>query len=124
MAKRTLPLLLIWARAKSSRFCIWARCLLGGSLTRGFASRLDAPFVGGNSRQLLDCLLGGSLTRGFSSRLDAPFLTLFDQVILARALRDWKRISRSLSHRDGAASRTFGPRAGDPQSKQMGGVND
>ena len=39
-------------------------------------------------------------------------------------IRDWKRISRSLSHRDGAASRTFGPRAGDPQSKQMGGVND
>ena len=34
----------IGARAKSSRFCTLAHCLLGGSLTRGFASRLDAPF--------------------------------------------------------------------------------
>ncbi|MBM4345244.1 MAG: hypothetical protein FJ100_17885 [Deltaproteobacteria bacterium] len=39
-------------------------------------------------------------------------------------LRDWKIISRSLSHQDGAASRTFGPRAGDPRSKQTGPRND
>ncbi|MBM4344650.1 MAG: hypothetical protein FJ100_14895 [Deltaproteobacteria bacterium] len=41
-----------------------------------------------------------------------------------RALRDWKITSRSLSHQDGAASRTFGPRAGDPRSKQTGPRND
>ena len=34
----------IRARAKSSRFCTSAHCLFGGSLTRGFSSRLDAPF--------------------------------------------------------------------------------
>ncbi|MBM4343558.1 MAG: hypothetical protein FJ100_09290 [Deltaproteobacteria bacterium] len=39
-------------------------------------------------------------------------------------LRDWKTISRSLSHQDGAASRTLGPRAGDPLSKQTGPRND
>ena len=33
------------ARAKSSRFCTSAHCLLSGSQTRGFASRLDAPFL-------------------------------------------------------------------------------
>ena len=32
------------------------------------------------------CLLCGSLTRGFSSRLDAPILSEIDRVILARAL--------------------------------------
>ncbi|MSQ81816.1 MAG: PDZ domain-containing protein [Myxococcales bacterium] len=35
---------LVAARAKSSRFCSWAHCLLGGSQTRDFAGRLDAPF--------------------------------------------------------------------------------
>jgi len=43
---------------------------------------------------------------------------------LNTVVRDWKTISRSLSHQDGAASRTFGPRAGDPRSKQTGRRND
>ena len=60
MAKRTLPLLLIWARAKSSRFCIWARWLLGGSLTRGFASRLDAPFLPRLVRVILAWAVSGA----------------------------------------------------------------
>ncbi|MBM4343401.1 MAG: hypothetical protein FJ100_08485 [Deltaproteobacteria bacterium] len=45
-------------------------------------------------------------------------------LLAALGLRDWKIISRSLSHQDGAASRTFGPRAGDPRSKQTGPRND
>ena len=43
----------IRARAKSSRFCTLAHCLLGGSLTRGFASRLDALFLSGIDRVIL-----------------------------------------------------------------------
>ena len=32
-------------RVKSNRFCTSAHCLFGGSLTSGFARRLDAPFL-------------------------------------------------------------------------------
>ena len=45
------------ARAKSSRFFTPARCLLSGSLTRGFASRLDAPFLTQIDRFVLDLAL-------------------------------------------------------------------
>ena len=41
------------ARAKSSRFFTPAHCLLGGSLTHGFASRLDAPFQSRIDRVIL-----------------------------------------------------------------------
>ena len=41
------------ARAKSSRFCTTAHCLFGGSLTRGFSSRLDAPFLAQIDRVIL-----------------------------------------------------------------------
>ena len=47
------------ARAKSSRFCTVAHCLLGGSLTRGFASRLDAPVLSGIDRVILAVALTG-----------------------------------------------------------------
>ena len=44
---------MVRAPAKSSRFCRPAHCLLGGSLTRGFASRLDAPFLSRIDRVIL-----------------------------------------------------------------------
>ncbi|MSQ81743.1 MAG: HEAT repeat domain-containing protein [Myxococcales bacterium] len=51
---------LIRTRAKSSRCCMWAHCLLGGSPTRGFASRLDAPFLSKIDRVILARALGGA----------------------------------------------------------------
>ena len=41
------------ARAKSSRFCTPAHCLPGGSLIRGFSSRLHAPFLSQIDRVIL-----------------------------------------------------------------------
>ena len=53
------------ASAKSMRFCPSAHCLLGGSLTRGFSSRLDAPVLRQVDRVILAWAL--SLERAASA---------------------------------------------------------
>ena len=64
------------ARAKSSRFCTPAHCLLSGSLTRGFASRLDAPFQSQIDRVILARALNvpESATAG-------PLVSTMDRVV-------------------------------------------
>ena len=140
MPKRVSPSC-VRARAKSSRFCTPAHCLFRGSLTRGFSSRLDAPFCLQVDRVIplqalrarakssrfctpAHCLFRGSLTRGFSSRLDAPFRSRFDRIILARALRLRARVVHSTGNSNSAASRIAKRRARVPRRERWAEVQN
>ena len=94
MPKRVSPSC-VRARAKSSRFCTPAHCLFRGSLTRGF-----------------------------SSRLDAPFRSRFDRIILARALRLRARVVHSTGNSNSAASRIAKRRARVPRRERWAEVQN
>ena len=74
IAKGWLATIGVRARVKSGRFCASAHCLLAGSLTRGFASRLDAPFLSQIDRPILALTLALALTFASAAPVAASIL--------------------------------------------------